>query len=100
MAKKVFRTEMMDAGSYDTYMSGGYSYKVTYYDVEAETLAEAVAIAKRDNSDYFVNKYYAREVDRVEHIVTRKARLTAQLAELEASLERIKKELAEEENRG
>ena len=100
MAKKIFRTEMMDSGSYGTYMTGGYGYKVTYYDVEAETLAEAIAIAKRDNSDYFVNEGYAREVPKVEHIVTRKARLTARLAELEESLEWVKKELAEEENRG
>jgi hypothetical protein len=100
MAKKIFRTEMMDRGSYHEYMTGGYNYKVTYYDVEAETLEEAVAIAKRDNSDYFVNEYYAREVPKVEHIVTRKARLTARLAELEKSLEMVKKELAEEENRG
>ena len=97
---KIFRTEMMDRGSYNEYMTGGYNYKVTYYDVESETLAEAVAIAKRDNSDYFVNEYYAREVSKVEYIVTRKARLMAQLAELEASLEMVKKELAEEENRG
>ena len=100
MAKKIFRTEMMDRGSYNIYMTGGYGYKVTYYDVEAETLEEAVAIAKRDNSDYFVNEGYAREVPKVEHIVTRKARLTARLAELEASLAMVKKELAEEENRG
>ena len=91
---------MMDRASYGNYMTGGYNYKVTYYDVEAETLAEAVAIAKRDNSDYFVNEHFAREVPKVEHIVTRKARLTARLAELEASLERVKKELAEEEKRG
>jgi hypothetical protein len=32
--------------------------------------------------------------------VTRKARLMTRLAELEASLEMVKKELAEEENRG
>jgi hypothetical protein len=100
MAKKIFRTEMMDGGSYHTYMTGGYGYKVTYYDVEAETLEEAVAIAKRDNSDYHVNEYYAREVPKVEHIVTRKARLTARLAELEENLEWVKKELAEEEKRG
>ena len=100
MAKKIFRTEMMDRGSYHTYMTGGYGYKVTYYDVEAETLEEAVKIAKRDNSDYFVNEGYAREVPRVEHIVTRKARLMARLTELEKSLEMVKKELAEEENRG
>ena len=97
---KIFRTEMMDRGSYNIYMTGGYGYKVTYYDVEAETLEEAAAIAKRDNSDYFVNEGYAREVDKVEHIVTRKARLTARLAELEASLAMVKKELAEEEKRG
>jgi hypothetical protein len=36
----------------------------------------------------------------VEHIVTRKARLTARLAELEENLEWVKKELAEEEKRG
>lgn len=97
---KIFRTEMMDNASYNNYMMGGYNYRITYYDVEAETLEEAVAVAKRDNSDYFVNKYYAREVDKVEYVVTRKARLVIQLAELEESLERVKKELAEEENRG
>lgn len=97
---KIFRTEMMDNASYNNYMMGGYNYRIIYYDVEAETLEEAVAVAKRDNSDYFVNKYYAREVDKVEYVVTRKARLVIQLAELEESLERVKKELAEEENRG
>ena len=63
-------------------------------------MEEAVKIAKRDNSDYYVNEYYAREVPKAEHIVTRKARLPARLAELEESLEWVKKELAEEENRG
>lgn len=99
MAKKIFRTEMMDRSSYNAYMTGGFNYKVTYYDVEAENLEEAVAIAKRDNSDYFINKYYAKEVPKVEHVVTRKARLMAQLADAEALLETIKKELAEEENK-
>ena len=97
---KIFRIEMMDSVSYDIYMTGGHGYKITYYDVEAETLEEAVAIAKKDNSDYFINEYYAREVREVEYIATRKARLTARLAELEAELEMVKKELAEEENRG
>ena len=97
---KIFRTEMMDSNSYGTYMTGGYGYKVVYYDVEAETREEAVKIAKRDNSDYQVNEFYAREVPKVEHITPRKARLTARLAELEASLEWVKKELAEEEDRG
>ena len=63
-------------------------------------MEEAVKIPKRDNSDYYVNEYYAREVPKVEHIVTRKARLMARLAELEASLAMVKKELAEEEKRG
>ena len=97
---KIFRTEMMNWASYTEYMGGGYNYKVDYYDVEAETKEEAIRIAKRDNSDYFVNEGYAREVPKVEHIVTRKARLMARLAELEKSLEMVKKELAEEENRG
>ena len=97
---KIFRIEMMDSTNYSIYMTGGHGYKITYYDVEAETLEKAVAIAKKDNSDYFINEYYAKEVPEVKYIVTRKARLTARLAELEAILEKVKKDLAEEENRG
>ena len=93
MAKKIFRTEMMDRGSYHTYMTGGYGYKVTYYDVEAETKEEAIAIAKKDNPDYHINTY-AREVEKKEHTTTEKDRLVARIAELEKTLAGLKEDLA------
>ena len=60
---KIFRTEMMNEASYGEYMSGGYNYTVMYYDIEAETKEEAIAIAKKDNPDYHINTH-AREVEK------------------------------------
>lgn len=55
MTMKIFRTEMMDETNYGKYMSGDFSHAVDYYDVEAETKAEAIAIAKKDNPSYHIS---------------------------------------------
>ena len=89
---KIFRTEMMNWASYTEYMSGGYNYKVEYYDVEAETKEDAIAIAKKDNPSYHINTY-AREVKKKEYTTTEKDRLIARIAELEETLAGYKKDL-------
>ena len=95
---KIFRTEMMDWASYDEYMSGGYKYTVIYYDVEAETKEEAIAIAKKNNPSYYFNTY-AREVEKKEYTTTEKDRLIASIAELEEILAAYKKNLENLEKR-
>ena len=92
MAKKIFRTEMMTWASYSEYMSGGYNYTVMYYDVEAETREEAIAIAKKNNPSYHINTY-ARLVEKKEYTTTEKDRLIARIAELEEILAGYKKDL-------
>ena len=89
---KIFRTEMMNGASYSEYMSGGYNYTVMYYDVEAETKEEAIAIAKKDNPNYYINTY-VREVEKKEYTVTEKDKLMARIAELEETLVAYKKDL-------
>ena len=89
---KIFRTEMMNGASYSEYMSGGYHYTVMYYDVEAETKEEAIAIAKKDNPDYHINTY-AEEVGKKEFNITEKDRVIARIAELEETLAGYKKDL-------
>jgi hypothetical protein len=91
-AMKIFRTEMMNSASYGEYMRGGYNYTVMYYDVEAETREEAIAIAKKNNPSYHINTY-AREVEKKEYITTEKDRLIARIAELEETLAAYKKDL-------
>lgn len=89
---KIFRTEMMNSVSYGEYMCGGYNYTVMYYDVEAETKEEAIAIAKKDNPNYHINTY-AREVEKKKYTTTEKDRLIARIAELEETLAAYKKDL-------
>jgi 3-hydroxyacyl-CoA dehydrogenase len=89
---KIFRTEMMNWANYTEYMSGGYNYTVYYYDVEAETKEEAIAIAKKDNPNYHINTY-AREVEKKEYTTTEKDRLIARITELEETLAGYKKDL-------
>jgi uncharacterized membrane protein len=89
---KIFRTEMMNWASYSEYMSGGYNYTVMYYDVEAETKEEAIAIAKKDNPNYHINTY-AREVEKKAYTTTEKDRLIARIVELEETLAACKKDL-------
>jgi hypothetical protein len=90
---KIFRTEMMNRASYHEYMTGGYNYTVMYYDVEAETKEEAIAIAKKDNPHYHINTY-AREVEKKEYTTTEKDRLVAHIADLEKTLAGLKEDLA------
>ena len=90
---KIYRVEMMDRGSYNAYMTGGYNYKVLYYDVVAENAEQALRIAKKDNPSYFLNKGYVREVDKVEHTTSEKDRIIARIAELEKSLAQAKEDL-------
>ena len=89
---KIFRTEMMNGANYDEYMSGGYNYTIIYYDVEAETKEEAIAIAKKDNPNYYIISY-VREVEKKEYTVTEKDRLITRIAELEEALVAYKKDL-------
>lgn len=89
---KIFRTEMMNGANYNEYMSGGYNYTIMYYDVEAETKEEAIAIAKKDNPNYYINTY-VREVEKKEYTVTEKDRLITRIAELEEALAAYKKDL-------
>ena len=89
---KIFRTEMMNWANYNEYMSGGYNYTVMYYDVEAESKEGAIAIAKRNNPNYYINTY-AREVKKKEYTTTEKDRLIASIAELEETLAAYKKDL-------
>ena len=95
---KIFRTGMMNEASYGEYMSGGYNYTVMYYDIEAETKEEAIAIAKKDNPDYHINTY-AREVEKKEFTTTEKDRVIACIAELEETLAGYKKDLERLEKR-
>ena len=95
---KIFRTEMMNRANYSEYMSGGYNYTVMYYDVEAETKEEAIAIAKKNNPNYYFNTY-AREVEKKEYTTTEKDRLIVRIAELEEILASYKKDLENLEKR-
>ena len=96
---KIFRTEMMNGASYSEYMRGGYHYTVMYYDVEAETKEEAIAIAKKDNPDYHINTY-AEEVGKKEFAITEKDRVITRIAELEKTLAGYKKDLERLEKGG
>ena len=89
---KIFRTEMMNGANYNEYMSGGYNYTIMYYDVEAETKEEAIAIAKKENPNDDSNTY-GREVEKKEYTVTEKDRLITRIAELEEALAAYKKDL-------
>ena len=88
----MYRTEMMTSGSYHNYMMGGYNYRVDYYDVEAETKEEAIAIAKKDNPGYHINTY-AREAEKREYTTSEKDRIIARIAELEKSLAQAREDL-------
>ena len=63
---KTYRIEMMDRGSYHEYMTGGYSYRVQYFEIEAETAEEALAIAKANNPNLVANEGYIRTVEELE----------------------------------
>ena len=68
----IYRVEMMDRGSYHEFMTGGYNYRVQYFEIEAETAEEALAIAKTNNPNLVANEGYVRTVEELE--AERKAR--------------------------
>jgi colicin import membrane protein len=47
-------------------MTGGYNYRVQYFDIEAETAEEALAIAKANNPNLVANEGYIRTVEELE----------------------------------
>ena len=96
---KIFRTEMMNWGSYTEYMNSSYNYTVLQYDIEAESKEEAIAIAKKDNPDYYINTY-VREIEKKEFTTTEKDRVIARIAELEKTLAGYKKDLERLEKGG
>jgi hypothetical protein len=97
---KIYRIEMMTEASYHNYMCGGNNYRVDYYDVEAESAEQAVAIAKQDNPSYYVNAGFIREIAEKQYTASEKDKLMAQIANLEKELETAKNKLRELENRG
>ena len=96
---KIYRIEMMNSENYNTMMTGGYGYRVDYYDVEAESEEQALAIAEHDNPSYYLHKGYVREVAKREHTTSEKDRTVARIAELEKALETARNYLRELENR-
>ena len=84
---KIYRIEMMDKGSYNEFMTGGYDYRVQYFEIEAETAEEALAIAKANNPNLVANEGHIRTVEELE----------AEKAEREAKWEATRK--AEEEKK-
>ena len=97
---KIYRIEMMNENSYHNYMCGGYNYRVDYYDVEADSTGQAVAIAKRDNPSYYVNANCIREIAEKQYTTNEKGKLIAHIANLEKELEAAKSKLRELEQRG
>ena len=63
---KAYRIEMMDRGSYHEFMTGGHNYRVQYFEIEAETAEEALAIAKANNPNLVANEGYVRTVEELE----------------------------------
>ena len=63
---KMFRIEMMTKDDYRAFMAGGYNYTVKYFDIEAETGENALAIAKANNPELVANEGYIRTVEELE----------------------------------
>lgn len=97
---KFYRIEMMNDASFHNYMCGGNNYRVDYYDVDADTAEQAVAIAKRDNPNYHINEGYVREIAEKRFTASEKDKLVARIADLERELEDAKNKLREMEKRG
>ncbi len=97
---KIYRVEMMDRASYHEFMCGGYNYRVRYYDVEAESTEQALAIAKQDNPSYCFNEGFVREVAKREYTVNERDIIRVRIADLERELEELKNDLRNLENRG
>lgn len=62
----IYRIEMMTQGSYSNYMDGGYRYGVDYYDVEANSIKEALAKAHEANPTMVLHENYVKTLDELE----------------------------------
>lgn len=94
---KAYRIEMMDTRSYNEYMTGGYNYTVQYFEIEAETAEEALAIAKSNNPNLVANEGYIRTVEELE--AARKASEAEWEARCKAEEEKKAKAKARKEER-
>jgi hypothetical protein len=92
---KIYRIEMMNEASYHNYMCGGNNYRVDYYDVEADNVEQALAIAKQDNPSYYVNAGFVREIAEKQYTTSEKDKLIAHIADLEKELEEARNKLRE-----
>ena len=92
-----YRVEMMDRGSYCDFMEGGHNYKVQYFEIEAETAEEALAIAKHNNPDLVANKGYIHTIEELE--AERKEREARWEATCKAEEEKKAKAKARKEER-
>lgn len=62
--KNTYRVEMMTVKSYGAYMSGSNNYYVKTVEIEAETVAEAIEKAKKENADMVINENYVKKVEK------------------------------------
>jgi uncharacterized protein with von Willebrand factor type A (vWA) domain len=96
---KFYRIEMMNNASFHNYMCGGNNYRVDYYDVEANNVEQALAIAKQDNPNYHINAGFVSEITEKYYTTSEKDKLIAHIADLEKELETAKNKLRELEKR-
>ena len=80
-----YRVEMMTRSDYNKFMMGDYNYWVRKVDIEADTISEAVEIAKYNNPEMVINADYVRTVAELEEMEAKRAaeRETARKAEEE-----------------
>lgn len=97
---KFYRIEMMNNTSFHNYMCGGYNYRVDYYDVEADNVEQALAIAKQDNPSYHINASFVHEVAEKHYTASEKDKLVARITDLEKELETVRNRLREMEKKG
>ena len=94
---KTYRVEMMDESSYNEYMTGGYNYTVQYFEIEAETVEEALIIAWSNNPNLIANENHVHTVEELEAV--RKASEAEWEARCKAEEEKKAKAKARKEER-
>lgn len=68
----IYRVEMMTRSDYNKFMMGDYNYWVRKVDIEADTINEAVEIAKYNNPEMVINADYVRTVAELEEMEAKK----------------------------
>lgn len=92
---KNYRVEMMNEASFHNYMCGGNGYRVDYYDVEADSVEQALVIAKQDNPSYHINANFVRKISEKQYTTNERDKLMAHIANLEKELEAARNKLNE-----